>query len=176
MKAALAGMALALVPWNIARADEPASPAPMQAPESQVQQTIDTVYAAISGPAGAARDWKAFRSVFAEDARLHAITPDGLRGGSVEDYIAMSETSLIAFGFTEEELTNRIEIYGNLAQVWSSYAGRFVRDGEPGSVRGINSFQLRRQPDGTWRVHSLLWQQENADFPLPEDMSRSTGQ
>jgi sugar lactone lactonase YvrE/ketosteroid isomerase-like protein len=139
----------------------------------QIQQTIDTVYAAISGPLGAPRDWKKFRDAFSEDARLFTITAEGLSGGSVEEYIARSNEALIAYGFSEEELINRIETYGDLAQAWSSYKGRFVRDGEPGQIRGINSFQLQRQADGSWRVHSLLWQQETADFPLPGDMANA---
>lgn len=149
---------------------------PMDEPEidtakRQVQQTIDTIYAAISGPAGSPRDWDAFRSAFSKDARLFTITADGLRGGGVEDYIALSDKALVSYGFREAELVNRIEVYGQLAQAWPSYEGHFVRDEEPGSVRGINSFQLQRQADGSWRVHSLLWQQETAEFPLPDDMA-----
>jgi hypothetical protein len=70
-------------------------------------------------------------------------------------------------GFTEKELTRRIEIYGNVAQVWSSYAGTST-DGSV-NVRGINSFQLARQPDGRWLVHSILWQAEPLPAP-PRDM------
>jgi sugar lactone lactonase YvrE/ketosteroid isomerase-like protein len=147
----------------------PAQPE-IDADKRQIQRTIDTVYAAISGPAGAPRDWTAFRGAFSKDARLFATTPEGLRGGSVEDYIALSSDALVAYGFREQELVNRIEIYGGIAQAWSSYAGDYVREGEPGGVRGINSFQLHRQADGTWRVHSLLWQQETSEFPLPSSM------
>lgn len=149
----------------------PKGDAGTEAARRQIQQTIDTVYAAISGPVGSPRDWDAFRSVFSEDARLFTITAEGLRGGSVEDYIALSDKALVSYGFREAELVNRIEVYGQLAQAWSSYEGHFVRDAEPGSVRGINSFQLQRQADGTWRVHSLLWQQETAEFPLPGSMA-----
>ena len=154
----------------VSSSQTPESVAPQEADRCQVQRTIDTVYAAISGAAGVPRDWDAFRRVFSEDARLFTITPNGLRGGSVDDYIARSSDSLVAFGFREEELVNRIEIYGNLAQAWSSYEGHFVRDGEPGRIRGINSFQLQREADGNWRVHSLFWQQETREFPLPIDM------
>jgi sugar lactone lactonase YvrE/ketosteroid isomerase-like protein len=149
---------------------EPAQPA-SEAARQQIQGAIDTVYAAISGPAGVPRDWTAFRKAFSEDARLFAITGEGLRGGSVEDYIAASSDALVDYGFSEKELVNRIEIYGTLAQAWSSYEGRYVRDGKPGAVRGINSFQLRQDGDGSWRVHSLLWQQETPEFRLPNDMA-----
>jgi len=174
MRRILIAFALAAAPLHQALADQSTTTGMAPAQEAEIQRTIDAVYASISGPQGEPRDWDGFRSAFTDDARLYAITATGVRGGTPEDYIATSEASLVAFGFSESELTNRIEIYGNLAQVWSSYAGTFVRDGEPGQVRGINSFQLRRVPDGSWRVHSLLWQQENEAFPLPENMARST--
>lgn len=173
------GMALLaaslLVPIHGAQAQAPAGArtgqiAP-QSDEAAIRATVAAVYRAISGPVGAPRDWDEFRAAFAPDARLHAITPSGLRGGTVEDYIALSDASLVAYGFAEEELVNRIAIYGNLAQVWSSYEGRFVRDGKDESLRGINSFQLYRSSDGTWRVHALLWQQETPQFPLPAGMA-----
>ncbi|MGB7417790.1 MAG: DUF4440 domain-containing protein [Erythrobacter sp.] len=167
----VSGLGNALVKLDSEK-NKPARPE-TNAAEQQIQQTIDTVYAAISGPAGAPRDWNAFRSAFSEDARLFTITPQGLQGGSIGEYISRSSDALVAFGFREEELINRIEVYGNLAQAWSSYKGHFVRDGEPGGVRGINSFQLQRQADGSWRVHSLLWQQETSEFPLPDDMANA---
>ncbi|WP_273676652.1 SMP-30/gluconolactonase/LRE family protein [Erythrobacter fulvus] len=145
--------------------------ADVEAARRDIQRTIDTVYAAISGPAGSSRDWNAFRSMFSEGARLFTITREGMRGGGVEDYIALSDKALVSYGFREEELINRIDVYGKLAQAWSSYEGHFVRDGEPGRVRGINGFQLQQHADVRWRVHSLLWQQENAEFPLPDSMA-----
>jgi surface antigen len=169
----MAALALTLAPAHAAHAGQPDAAVDMLSDDQQVQQAIDAVYAAISGPVGQPRNWDSFRERFAEDARLFAITPRGVRGGTVEDYIAMSGASLVAFGFTEQELVNRIALYGNLAQVWSSYEGRFTREGKAETVRGINSFQLRRQPDGSWKVHSLLWQQETPEFAMPEDMLRS---
>ena len=99
-----------------------------------------------------------------------SITPDrGLRGGTLEDYIAKSGPILEKEGFTEHELGRRVELYGNLATVWSSYDGRTAS----GSFheRGINSFQLVKV-DGKWLVASILWQEEGKRFPLPKDMIR----
>ena len=93
----------------------------------------------------------------------------GLRGGTLEDYIAKSGPILEKEGFTEHELGRRVELYGNLATVWSSYDGRTAS----GSFheRGINSFQLVKV-DGKWLVASILWQEEGKQFPLPKDMIR----
>jgi hypothetical protein len=108
------------------------------------------------------------KTLFTPDARLYAVGQRGLQGGSLDDYIEKSGPLLEKVGFTEKELTRRIELYGNVAQVWSSYAGTST-DGSV-NVRGINSFQLARQPDGRWLVHSILWQQERPDLKLPSDM------
>ena len=139
--------------------------------EVAITATLAAVYSVISGPVGHERDWDAMRSLFTPDARLTAITPAGLRGGTVEDYITRSGPFLVQNGFTESELANRIEIYGNLAHAWSSYAGTWTNaDGSTGKVRGINSFQLVRQEDGRWLVQSIFWQAETPDNPLPADM------
>ncbi len=137
-----------------------------------IEAALDAVYAVISGSVGQPRDFARMRTLFTPDARLSAITPQGLQGGTVDDYIARSGKSLVDQGFTESALVNRIEVYGDLAQAWSSYGGRFTRsDGTPGQVRGINSFQLVRQRDGHWLVQSILWQAEAPQNPLPADMA-----
>lgn len=154
-------------------ADErPVRAAPAPADMAAIKATLQAVYAAISGPVGQPRDFAKMRALFTPDARLTAITAQGLRGGTLDDYIARSGPFLVEQGFTETALVNRIEVYGDLAQAWSSYEGRFTnRDGTPGLVRGINSFQLVRQPDDRWLVQSILWQAATPDNPLPQDMT-----
>ncbi len=162
---------IAVTPVLPVQAQEQTGQIAAQSDAAAIRTAITAVYRAISGPVGEPRDWQTFRKLFTQDAQLQAITPTGLRGGSIDDYIALSGEGLVAFGFIEEELTNRIAIYGNLAHVWSSYEGRFTRDGKNESLRGINSFQLYKGVDGIWRVRSLLWQQETPQFPLPDDMA-----
>ncbi len=101
------------------------------------------------------------------NALLRVIGPKGVRGGTLEEYIVRNGPILEKEGFTEQELGRRVELYGNLATVWSSYDGRTAS----GSFheRGINSFQLVKV-DGKWLVASILWQEELKEFPLPQDM------
>ena len=145
--------------------------APAPADVAAVEAALADVYAVISGPVGQDRDFARMRTLFTPDARLTAITPKGLSGGTVEDYITRSGKFLVSGGFTERALVNRVEIYGDLAHAWSSYEGTFTGpDGKPGKVRGINSFQLVRQTDGRWLVQSIFWQAESPAHPLPADM------
>ncbi len=152
----------------------PAATARAAAPATDIaaiDALIENVYAVISGPAGEPRDFDRMRSYFTPDARLSAITPGGIVGGSVDDYIARSGNFLVQGGFTETQLARRIEIWGDLAHAWSSYHGTFTNpDGTPGSVRGINSFQLARV-DGIWKVQSIFWQATGPGRALPSDMS-----
>jgi hypothetical protein len=145
----------------------PSAPAP--ADLAGIDQAIRGTYSVISGPPGQKRDFDRMRALFAPGALLRVITPKGIRGGSLDDYIAKSGPILEKEGFTETELGRRTEIYGNLATVWSSYDGRTAS----GSFheRGINSFQLVRV-DGKWLVASILWQEETPAFPLPADMEK----
>lgn len=171
------GLALALASAQPAQspavASQPAVQKPLGTPaaeEAAVRAAIADVYAVISGPAGQKRDWDRMRSLFTPDARLYAVGRAGLNGGSVNDYITKNGPTLEKVGFTERELASRIQMYGNVAQVWSSYHGTST-DGTV-NVRGINSFQLARQPDGRWLVHSILWQQERPELKIPADMER----
>ena len=159
----IAGLLLAA-----AIASAPAATADM----SGIDQTVRSVYDVISGPPGQKRDFDRMRSLFAPNALLRVIGPKGVRGGTLDDYIAKSGPLLEKEGFTERELGRRTEIYGNLATVWSSYDGRTAN----GSFheRGINSFQLVKV-DGKWLVASILWQEETPAIPLPANMLPKKG-
>ena len=152
----------------VVRTPPPLTTIPARGEEAKIIKAVADVYAIISGPAGQKRDFARMKTLFTPDARLYAVGQRGLQGGSLDDYIEKSGPLLEKVGFTEKELTRRIELYGNVAQVWSSYAGTST-DGSV-NVRGINSLQLARQPDGRWLVHSILWQQERPDLRLPADM------
>jgi hypothetical protein len=162
-------LALALICAAAALIPASASAAPIKADLAAIDHTIRDVYAVISGPPGQKRDFNRMRALFAPNALLRVIGSKGVRGGTLEDYIAKSGPILEKEGFTEHELGRRVEIYGNLASVWSSYDGRTAS----GSFheRGINSFQLVKV-DGKWLVASILWQEEGKEFPLPKNMIR----
>ena len=170
LAALLALCALSACTMDRGRAPLASASAIAPADRAAIEAAITSVYAVISGPAGAPRDWNAMRAMFTPGARLTAITPKGLTGGTVEEYIAKSGPLLTQSGFVEQELARRVEVYGSLAQVWSSYRGASA-DGKI-DVRGINSFQLVRQSDGRWLVHSILWQPETPALPLPQDMEK----
>ena len=129
------------------------------------------IYDVISGPAGD-RDWNRFRSLFAPEARLTSATRK--KGGTVrlldvDGYARGAGGYFKTHAFYESAIVNRVERFGNIAQVFSSYASRNAPNQEP-FARGVNSIQLFN--DGTrWWVISILWDEEGPANPLPRDLS-----
>ena len=142
-------------------------------------ESIDAIIAAtydvISGPAGKKRDWERERSLFWSGARL---IPTATVPGKtdvdlaplvldIEGYIARVEPLFEREGFYEKEIARRVEQFGRIAHVWSTYESRHnPNDAEP-FMRGINSIQLFN--DGNrWWILSIYWQHESSQHPLPE--------
>lgn len=139
-------------------------------------KTIDGIVAAlydvISGPAGQARDWEKFRSLFWPGARLMPLTPGkeknthAARVLSVEDYVTRTDPFFAKEGFYEAAVANRVDRWADIAQVFSTYESRHEKGAKP-FARGINSIQLFY--DGSrWWVLSILWQNESPENPLPK--------
>lgn len=138
---------------------------------ARIASVVKEVYAVISGPAGKERDWKKMKSLMHADARLAPIGPrrDGTIAPtllSVDDYAQRATPIFRERGFFETELAHKIERFGSLAHVFSTYESRFSEDDEKPFQRGINSIQLFH--DGTtWKVLQIAWVPETAATPIP---------
>lgn len=160
-----------------------APPAAAGAPAAMPQarpadvESIDAIMAAIydviSGPAGQARDWDRFRSLFVADARLIPTgkRPDGtrtIRALTVDDYARNIGPQLERGGFFERELGRKVERYGSVVHLMSAYdSKRTLADPAP-FARGVNSFQL--WTDGMrWYVVTIYWEAETAENPIPAE-------
>ena len=146
----------------------PADPKDVSSPEA----IIAAVYDVISGPAGQKRNWDRMRTLFVPDARM---IPTGKRATgestrrvlAVEEYITSSGPFLEKDGFFEIEIGKKIEQFGNIVHVFSTYESKRAMTDEKPFMRGINSFQLWY--DGKrWWVITILWQNESQDTPIPE--------
>ncbi len=170
-------------PPTAASAAKPAAPtatapAPRPADVATLDGIITALYASISGPAGEARDWNRFRALFAPGARLiplarPANAPPAPRVLTPDEYVERSGEFLTRYGFTEREIARRVDRFGGIAQVFSTYEGRFQAADAPSTPpRGINSIQLAF--DGTrWWVVTVFWDSERADNPIPAEYLRS---
>ncbi len=141
---------------------------------ASVDSIMKAVYDTISGDAGVKRDWDRFRSLFHKDARLIPIgkNPDtkivGARAMTPDEYIANSSPYFEKNGFFEREISRKADVYGNIAQVFSTYSLFKKADDKEPFMRGINSFQLLN--DGKrWWVVTIYWQGESAENPIPKE-------
>jgi hypothetical protein len=139
---------------------------------------MKAVYSVISGDAGQKRDWDRFRSLFHKDARLipSGKNPQtgvvGARAFTPEEYISRSAPFMEKEGFYESELARRVDMYGNIAHVFSTYESRHTPTDKKPFARGINSFQLLN--DGKrWWVITIYWEGETPENPLPKQYLKS---
>lgn len=132
---------------------------------------LAALYDVISGPAGQHRDWNRMRTLFAPGARLipavyRADSVPSLRIWDVEQYITLVGLRLESGGFFEREIAHRIERYGGVVHVFSTYESRRALSDPAPFARGINSIQLWF--DGRrWWIVTIYWEGERPDNPIP---------
>jgi hypothetical protein len=124
---------------------------------ASIDAIITTAYDSISGPAGK-RDWNRMRSLFIPGARLipTAKTVGAANPGSevapqvldIEGFIARIADYSEKNAFFEPEIAPRVEQFGHIAHVWSTYESR----------HNVGDY----------------WQQESTEHPLPEKYLQGT--
>jgi hypothetical protein len=156
-------------PRDLSARVPPAKPADVKS----IDAIVSAVYSVISGPAGE-RDWNRFRSLFVPEARLTSATKSQNDGSpvrllTVDDYVKGAGDYFAKNGFFESAIVNRVQRFGNIAQVFTSYESRHAANDKP-FTRGINSMQVFY--DGSrWWVLSILWDEESSTNPLPSEMA-----
>jgi len=144
-----------------------------------VEHLMAALYDVISGPAGQQRDWNRFRSLFLPDARMGVIRVDvpatADRPARKSDaylftpdmYVERDDPVFKTMSFFERGIANRIETFGNLTSVWSTYESRHdPKDAQP-FARGINSLQIVHAQGRYW-VANIIWDDEHEGLTLPD--------
>ncbi|MGO4259306.1 hypothetical protein [Lysobacter sp. TAB13] len=129
-----------------------------------IGRLVRAIYACISGPAGAPRDWARFRYLcHPRNLSLRTVVEaDGSTWAQVfdtEQYIADVEILFATTDFFEVETDQRIERFGQIAHVWSKYDARASPDSPVLIKRGANSIQLCYEK-GRWWVFCTIWDNE----------------
>lgn len=140
---------------------------------------LAALYDVISGPAGQARDWDRMRSLFVPGARLipTVYRPDSVpnvRVWDVEQYITLVGPRLESGGFFEREIARRVERYGGVVHVFSTYESRRTSSDPAPFARGINSIQLWFDGQRWWIV-TIYWEGERTSNPIPPAYLKSPG-
>jgi hypothetical protein len=143
-----------------------------------VDHLVASLYDVISGPAGE-RDWDRFRSLFVPDGRIGVVLPESAatkdaparKGDAVfltpVMYAERYTPYFATHGFFERSIANRVEEFGNLVQVWSTYESRNAKDDSQPFTRGINSMQIVHAQGRFW-IASVLFDDERPGLTLPE--------
>jgi hypothetical protein len=131
---------------------------------------VAALYDSISGPPGD-RDWDRFRSLFIPEAQLIGTRKKkdgtlGYKAMTVQGYVDSAGAYFKQHGFYEREVARKMETFGSLTHIFSTYESRETKDGKP-FERGINSIQLYN--DGSrWWVVDVYWAGETPGNPIPE--------
>jgi hypothetical protein len=140
---------------------------------------VASLYDVISGAAGKPRDWDRFRSLFLPDGRLGVVRPETpatkdapARKGDVvfltpDMYVQRDDSYFKTHGFFERSIANRVEVFGNLVHVWSTYESRHAEHDSQPFARGINSIQIVYAQGRFW-VANIVWDEERPGLALPE--------
>lgn len=131
---------------------------------SNIGAVIDEMYAMISGPAGS-RDWSRQKAVFHPESRqirtwVDADGKPAMKIMSRDGYAADTAPFFAANPFYEVEIARKVDVFGNMAHVWSAYEARRAPDDATPERRGINSIQLFRDENGHWAITSMIWDNE----------------
>ena len=96
----------------------------------------------------------------------------GARVSTPDEYITQAEPYFAKEGFYETEKARRVDLYGNIAHVFSTYESRHAPGDKTPFMRGINSFQLLN--DGKrWWIITIYWQGETPENPIPKKYLKS---
>lgn len=135
---------------------------------------VHAAYEAIERAPGENFQWDRFRSLFLPEARLIPNTEQtggAFRVLSPQDFIDWIDGATVVGGandkgFAEEEVHHKIERFGDIAHVFSTYQKRFWEDDQI-LGRGINTFQLVHNQDRWW-IAGIVWDEENGAGPIPD--------
>lgn len=127
------------------------------------------LYAAVGWNADKLPDWDAFRACCHPQAVLAPLSSGTAAAIAVEDFVATMEEQRACgtlTDFSEIELGNSVEAFGNVANVRSSFVT--VLNGE--QRRGVTFAQVVRHNDH-WLILSAIWDNESDTLQLPADFT-----
>jgi hypothetical protein len=69
-------------------------------------------------------------------------------------------------GFHEWEVGGRIDVFGDIAQYFGTYAKAGAQNGAPFATQGMKSMQCVRTGSG-WRISAVAWDDERPGLTIP---------
>jgi hypothetical protein len=148
-----------------------AAPEPDPADVESIDAIVNAYYDSVSGPKGEARDWDRFRSLFIADARL--VTARAAQGRATaikitpDQFVRANQRYFEQGGYFEREIFRKVDQYGRIAHVLSTYESRRDDAAPKPYSRGVNSIQLLFDGE-QWRIVTIMWDYERpGETPIP---------
>lgn len=136
---------------------------------SSINGIMNAFYEVVSGEAGAKRQWERDRSLHNPKAIYSYLStvngelkPVTL---SLEDFHKETDNMVLATAFYETEINREVKVFGNIANVWSTYETRLEKNAIV-ARRGINSVQLF-YANHKWEIVSLVFDRETDQNRIP---------
>ncbi|WP_294328921.1 hypothetical protein [uncultured Chryseobacterium sp.] len=140
-------------------------------------KTIDAImkasYEVVSGEKGAKRQWerdqylhhpKAVYSYFDKEKQVQATL-------TLQEFHQATDDMVFNTAFYENEINREVRVFGNIAQVWSTYETRLEKNGQV-KRRGINSIQLIFE-NNRWYIISWIFSGETDKNIIPKTFDRN---
>lgn len=144
-----------------------------------IDELLETLYDCISGPPGG-QDWERDREIY--HPRCVLVRTRIEEGKAVaypfsfDEFMAATIPMLEGKSFYEIELGRKVEIFGQVAHVYSSYEARETPDHPEIQFRGVNMIHLWNdgigsdgKPDGRWWIMGMIWDNEREGLELPAE-------
>lgn len=138
----------------------PASPP--SADRIELEQVVESFFAAFTSGSGSAQRLDSLRGLFLPGAIIVSTGGSTPKVLDVEGFIE-PRAALLSSGvlteFREWPVDGNLEVFGDVAHWFGSYAKSWVQAGRPASGRGAKSAQFVRTESG-WRISALAWDDE----------------
>ena len=90
-----------------------------------------------------------------------------LKNITLKEFHRLSDPMVEKEGFYENEISRKVEKFGAVYHVWSTYESKLTAEGEV-TARGINSIELFFDGKRFW-ITSWIFDEERKDNPLPKE-------
>lgn len=139
--------------------------------QQEIQEVTDHLYSSISFTKGQLPDLDKLKTLFIPDGKLINNNSDVPRVMTVDEFNGIVRERIekgVLSEFLERELWQRTEVFGKIAQRFSTYEAKFDwTASEPFSV-GINSIQFIKV-EGKWLVSSIVWNDQTESMRIPKE-------
>ncbi len=144
--------------------------------KAELDRLIVEFFRAVSFETGEVPPYEIIHALFIDAGLLVKNTGSAPEICSVRQFIEPRQ-DLVRSGeltrFSETELSETTEIFGNVAHRFSSYAKSGAMKGVLFSARGMISTQFVLTPAG-WKMSAMAWDDERSGLSIPERYAAAT--